>query len=70
MTTNAVKFSNYAIVLERDQLYYYIDGILRKVADVSPEFTPKDLFSLAERISNKKFLGKVEYVKKDSIIKK
>lgn len=70
MITNAVKFSNYAIILERDQLSYYIDGILRKVADVNPEFTPKDLFSLAERISEKKSLGMVEYTRKDLIIKK
>jgi hypothetical protein len=56
--TNAVLFGNYMIVLEKDQLMYYIDGELSTVKDVNPEFTTKDLYDLAKRISEKRIAKK------------
>jgi len=68
--TNAVLFGNYMIVLEKEQLMYYIDGELSTVKDVSSEFTTKDLYDLAKRISEKKQFGTVYYVHKNDYLKK
>ncbi len=67
--TNAVKFGNYGIVLEKEQLSYYVDGEIVSVKDVNYEFTFKDLYDLATRISSKKALGPVEYTHKKLISK-
>jgi len=69
-TSNTVKFGNYAICLEKDQLLYYFNGDLTKVIDVNYEFTTKDLYDLATRISIKNNFGAVEYVSKDSVVKR
>jgi len=68
--TNAILFGNYMIVLEKEQLSYYINGELASVKDVHPEFNSKDLFDLGKRISDKKELGSVQYVNKNEYIKK
>jgi hypothetical protein len=67
--TNAVKFGNYGIVLEKEQLSYYVDGEVVSVKDVNYEFTNKDLYELATRISAKKAMGPVEYSHKSIISK-
>ena len=69
-TTNTVKFGNYAICLQKEQLSYYHNGDLTKVSDVNHEFTLKDLYDLAVRISKKNELGAVQYVAKDSVVNK
>jgi len=73
VTTNAVKFDKFAIVLEKErlshQLSYYSKGELTRVADVGIEFSNKDLFDLAVRISEKNGYGPVEFTSKNSIIK-
>ena len=69
-TSNTVKFGNYAICLENEQLSYYFDGDLTKVIDVNYEFTTKDLYDLATKISSKNGFGPVEYVAKDSVVKR
>ncbi len=68
-TTNAVKFDRFAIVLEKEQLSYYNKGELTRVADVGVDFSNKDLFDLATRISEKNSYGPVEYTSKDLVIK-
>jgi hypothetical protein len=60
--SNAVKFGKYAICLEKEQLSYYYNGNLTKVVDVTYEFTNKDLYNLATRISTKNNFGPVEYI--------
>ena len=65
--TNAIKFGRYAIVLEKEQLNYYLDGEVVQVKDVSFEFNYKDLYDLGVRISSKKGLGPVEYTHKKMI---
>jgi hypothetical protein len=67
METNAIQVGQFSIVLEKEQLSYYSDGRLCKVADVNHEFTNKDLFSLGERISEKYGYGEVKFILKDSI---
>ena len=69
-TTNTLKFGNYAICLQKEQLSYYHKGDLTKVIDVNHEFTLKDLYDLAVRISKKNELGTVQYVAKDSVVNK
>ncbi len=68
--TNAVLFGNYMIVLEKEQLSYYVDGELASVKDVHTEFNSKDLFDLANRIADKKDIAAVYYVNKNEHIKK
>lgn len=68
--TNAVLFGKYIIVLEKEQLMYYIDGELSAVKDVSVEFTNSDLYDLAKRIADKKELSIVQYINKSDYIKK
>jgi hypothetical protein len=68
--TNAVLFGKYIIVLEKEQLMYYIDGELSAVKDVSVEFTNTDLYDLAKRIADKKELSIVQYINKSDYIKK
>jgi hypothetical protein len=68
--TNAVLFGKYIIVLEKEQLMYYIDGELSAVKDVSVEFTNSDLYDLAKRIADKKELSMVHYINKSDYIKK
>jgi len=68
--TNAVLFGKYIIVLEKEQLMYYIDGELSAVKDVSVEFTNTDLYDLAKRIADKKELSMVQYINKSDYIKK
>jgi len=68
-TTNAVKFGKFAIVLEKEQLSYYTESELTRVADVGIDFSNKDLFDLATRISEKNSYGTVEYTSKDLVIK-
>ena len=65
--TNAIKFGRYGIVLEKEQLNYYLDGEVVQVKDVSFEFSYKDLYDLGVRISSKKGLGPVEYTHKKII---
>ena len=67
--TNAIKFGRYAIVLEKEQLSYYLDGEVVQVKDVSFEFSHKDLYDLGVRISSKKGLGPVEYTHKNMVSK-
>lgn len=67
--TNAVSFGKYGIVLEKEQLSYYIDGQLSKVVDVKPDFNNGDLFDLAERIATKNDYGTVMFVNKNRIVK-
>jgi hypothetical protein len=69
-TSNTVKFGKYAICLEKEQVLYYFNGDLTKVIDVNYEFTTKDLYELAVRISDKNDFGPVEYVAKDSVVNK
>jgi len=68
--SNTVKFGKFAICLEKEQLSYYCEGELTKVADVNYEFTNKDLYDLAVRISSKNGYGPVEYTAKDLVVKK
>jgi len=68
--TNVVKFGKYVICLDKEQLHYYMHGELVKVADVNFEFTNKDLYDLAVKISRKNDYGTVEYTTKDAIAKK
>ena len=68
--TNAIRFGNYVIVLEKEQLSYYVNGELAVVKDVHPEFNSKDLFDLGKRIALKKDTGAVQYVNKSDYIKK
>jgi hypothetical protein len=68
--TNAVLFGKYIIVLEKEQLMYYVDGELSTVKDVSVEFTNTDLYDLAKRIADKKELSMVHYIIKSEYIKK
>jgi hypothetical protein len=68
--TNAVLFGKYIIVLEKEQLMYYVDGELSTVKDVSVEFTNTDLYDLAKRIADKKELSMVHYINKSDYIKK
>lgn len=68
--TNAVLFGKYIIVLEKEQLMYYIDGELSTVKDVSVEFTNSDLYDLAKKIADKKDLSIVQYINKSDYIKK
>jgi len=68
--TNTVKFGKYVICLDKEQLHYYMHGELVKVADVNFEFTNKDLYELAVKISRKNGYGTVEYTSKELVIKK
>lgn len=67
--TNAVKFGKYGIVLEKEQLSYYCNGQLSKVADVSHEFNNKDLFTLAKKIADKNQIAEVEFTYKHLILR-
>jgi len=67
--TNAIKFGRYAIILEKEQLSYYLDGEIVSVRDVNYEFSYKDLYDLGVRISSKKGYGPVEYTHKALVIK-
>ena len=67
---NAVKFGTYVICREKAQLSYYNHGILFTVADVSNEFSSKDLYELASRIAKSHNLGKVEFVSKETVLRK
>lgn len=69
-STNVVKFGDYAICLEKDQLAYYFKGSLTRVVEVSNYFTQKDLFDLATKISNKNNFGVVEYTSKALVVNK
>ena len=55
--TNAVKFGDYGIILNKEQLFYYSKGDLMRVRDVSHEFGPDDLMDLAKRINEKANYG-------------
>jgi hypothetical protein len=68
--TNAVKFGQYAIILSKDQLEYYLDGQLTNVRDVKSDFNFVDLYELATRIAEKKEAGEVKFVHKDEIVKR
>lgn len=67
--TNTVSFGKFAIVLEKEQLHYYMDGEITRVMDVSYEFNMKDLFDLATRISSKNNFGPVKFVNKKDVVK-
>ena len=41
--TNAVKFGIYGIILNKEQLFYYVEGELFRVTDVSHYFNSNDL---------------------------
>lgn len=66
--TNAVKFGDYGIVLNKEQLFYYANGDLMRVKDVSHEFNFDDLYNLATSISDKKQLGTVYFVHRNDIV--
>jgi hypothetical protein len=66
--TNAVKFGDYGIVLNKEQLFYYVNGDLMRVKDVSHEFNFDDLYNLANSISEKRQLGTVYFVHRDDIV--
>ena len=68
--TNAVQFGKYGIVLEKEQLGYYLDGELFQVRDVNHEFNFDDLYNLALKIATKKDITSVNYVTKSDIIGK
>lgn len=68
--TNAVQFGKYGIVLEKEQLGYYLDGELFQVRDVNHEFNVDDLYNLALKIATKKDITAVNYVAKSDIIGK
>lgn len=70
VTTNAVKFGKYAIVLEKEQLSYYSDGEVFKVVDVNHEFTNAKLFELATNISRKNDFGPVNFCHKNEVVKR
>lgn len=55
--TNAVKFGDYGIILNKEQLFYYSKGDLMRVRDVDHEFTFDDLMALARKISDKNNYG-------------
>lgn len=67
--TNVVKFGKFVISLEKEQLHYYMYGELVKVVDVNFEFTNKDLYELATKISRTNGYGPVEYTTKELAIK-
>jgi hypothetical protein len=60
--TNIIKFGDWSIKLEKDQLNYYHLGDLQSVRDVSSTFTTSDLYELGLRISDRYSAGKVEFV--------
>jgi hypothetical protein len=68
--TNCVKFGKYVICLEKEQLNYYIDGSLNKVADVNHDFSVVELYELATRITEKNGFGPVNFVHKVDVVKK
>lgn len=68
--TNAVKFGQYGIVLEKEQLGYYLNGELFQVRDVNHEFNSDDLYNLALRIATKADITAVHYVTKSDIVGK
>lgn len=68
--TNAVKFGIYGIVLEKEQLSYYMNGELFQVRDVSHEFSFDDLYNLGLKIAAKKDISSVRFVNKLDIINK
>lgn len=67
--TNAVAFGDYAILLEREQLSYYIQGELFRVKDVNHEYNSKDLFAHAQSLAEKKGITEVKYITKSDIKK-
>ena len=66
--TNAVKFGSYGIILNKEQLFYYVEGELFRVTDVSHEFNSNDLMELALKIAVKKDASKVSFVHRDDIV--
>jgi len=68
--TNCVKFGKYVICLEKEQLNYYFDGNLNKVADVNHDFGVTELYELAIRITEKNGFGPVGFVHKVDVVKK
>ena len=68
MKTNAVKFGRYGIILNKEQLFYYVDGELFRVTDVSHEFNFDDLMDLALKIAAKKDATKVSFVHRNDIV--
>jgi len=66
--TNAVKFGIYGIILNKEQLFYYVEGELFRVTDVSYEFNFNDLMELAVKIAVKKDASKVSFVHRDDIV--
>ena len=68
MKTNAVKFGGYGIILNKEQLFYYVDGELFRVTDVSYEFNFDDLMELALKIAAKKDATKVSFVHRNDIV--
>jgi hypothetical protein len=66
--TNAVKFGIYGIILNKEQLFYYVEGELFRVTDVSHEFNSNDLMELALKIAVKKDASKVSFVHRDDIV--
>lgn len=68
LKTNAVKFGSYGIILNKEQLFYYVDGELFRVTDVSHEFNSDDLMDLALKIAAKKDATKVSFVHRNDIV--
>lgn len=66
--TNAVKFGSYGIILNKEQLFYYMEGELSRVADVTHEFTFTDLYDLAMKIASKRNISKVSFVHRSDIV--
>lgn len=68
--TNTVQFGKYAISLSREQLEYYYEGQLVRVRDVKSDFTFDDLYNLGCNLSESRNGGPVQFVRKETIVKK
>jgi hypothetical protein len=66
--TNCVKFGKYVICLQKEQLNYYINGCLNRVADVNHDFSNVELYELATKIAEKNGCGLVNFVHKVDVV--
>jgi hypothetical protein len=66
--TNCVKFGKYVICLQKEQLNYYIDGCLNRIADVTHDFGNVELFKLATKIAERNGFGSVNFVHKVDVV--
>ena len=54
--SNAVSFGKYGIHLAKEQLFFYNNGELMRVRDVSYDFSQDDLLRLAQTMAEKQDL--------------